>query len=543
LESYPGIDCLAIEIDVQTENMDPGIFPLGRKLNTGKHFQFAVINGQFPVRINGVVVSDGKYIDTLLNGPRNEFMRRQPAIGICGVGMQIKYHRLAVYKQSPVDRVRLLTETHTTQQTEPMSKSQTTIKCPDCGHEFDISDVLYDQVEHDLKKDFEAQLKIERQKNRSESDKLNRQKEQLEKAKSEQEETINRAIREKLETQTRALTEKISADLRSEQSEQLKALQQELHEKSAQVKDLNKAKADIERLKREKDEVRGKAEAEMERKLSQQLSEERQKIKESEEERSSKLVTERDQLIRQLKEQMEIMKRKAEQGSTQLQGEVQELIIEEWLSATFPLDTIEEIKKGARGADCIQTINTRSAKACGRIYYESKRTKAFQPGWIEKFKADIREKGANIGVLVTESMPADMDRMGYRDGIWICSFPEFKGLSNVLRESIISMHRVVSQQENRGDKMSMVYDFLTSDEFRLQVEAIVEGFTQMKTDLDSEKRAMASIWKKREKQIEKVLINTSDMYSSIKGIAGNAVPAVRLLELPEAAEEEEDEET
>jgi len=131
-----------------------------------------------------------------------------------------------------------------------------------------------------------------------------------------------------------------------------------------------------------------------------------------------------------------------------------------------------------------------------------------------------------------------MTRMEFREGIWICSFLEFKGLSNVLRESIISMHRVVSQQENRGDKMSLVYDFLTSNEFRLQVEAIVEGFTQMKIDLDSEKRAMASIWKKREKQIDKVLLNTSDMYSSIKGIAGNAVPAVRQLELPGAADEQ-----
>jgi hypothetical protein len=240
-----------------------------------------------------------------------------------------------------------------------------------------------------------------------------------------------------------------------------------------------------------------------------------------------------------MKEQMDIMKRKAEQGSMQLQGEVQELIIEEWLSASYPLDTIEEIKKGARGADCIQTINTRPATNCGKIYYESKRAKAFQPAWIEKFKIDIREKGANIGVLVTETLPVDMDRMGYREGIWICSFPEFKGLSNVLRESIISMHRVLSQQENRGDKMSLVYDFLTSNEFRLQVEAIVEGFTQMKIDLDSEKRAMASIWKKREKQIGKVLLNTSDMYSSIRGIAGNAVPAVRHLELPGATEDEE----
>lgn len=421
-----------------------------------------------------------------------------------------------------------------------MTTSHITIKCPECSHEFDISDVLYDQVEHELKHDFETRLKVERDKFRSQSKALQHQREELEKAQSEQELIIDKAIREKLEKEKKVLSEKISADIREQQSGQLEALREELEAKSRQVKDLHKAQADIERLKREKDEIQGKAEAAMERKLSQQLTEARQKIKDSEEEKSAKMVAERDQLIRQLNEQMEIMRRKAEQGSMQMQGEVQELIIEEWLSAEFPLDSIEEIKKGARGGDCIQNINTRSAVNCGKIYYESKRTKSFQPAWIEKFKADIRVKNANIGVLVTEAMPADMNRMGYRDGIWICSFTEFKGLSHVLRESLISMHRVLAQQENRGDKMSMVYDFLTSDEFRLQVEAIVEGFSQMKTDLDSEKRAMASIWKKREKQIDKVLLNTSDMYSSIKGIAGNAVPSVRLLELPGADDDESD---
>ncbi len=420
-----------------------------------------------------------------------------------------------------------------------MSKAPTTIKCPECGHEFDISDVLYDQVEHDLKKQFETQLKQERDKFRAESEKLRQQGEQLEKARAEQQETIEKAIKDRLQQEKRTLTEKLSIQMREEQADQVKALQEELQDKTKQVKELHKAEAAIERLKREKAEVESKAEAEMERKLSQSLAEERRKIRESEEEKSEKKVAERDQIIHQMKEQMEIMKRKAEQGSMQLQGEVQELIIEDWLSANYPLDTIEEIKKGARGADCIQTINTRSAVNCGKIYYESKRAKAFQPAWIEKFKADIREKGANIGVLVTETLPTDMTRMEFREGIWICSFLEFKGLSNVLRESIISMHRVISQQENRGDKMSLVYDFLTSNEFRLQVEAIVEGFTQMKIDLDSEKRAMASIWKKREKQIEKVLLNTSDMYSSIKGIAGAAVPAVKQLELPGAAEDVE----
>jgi len=151
---------------------------------------------------------------------------------------------------------------------------------------------------------------------------------------------------------------------------------------------------------------------------------------------------------------------------------------------------------------------------------------------MEKFKADIREKGANIGVLVTDAMPSDMERMGQKDGIWICSFEEFKGLCRVLREALIQIDNAVISQENKGDKMSMLYDFLTSNTFRLQIEAIVEGFTQMKSDLESEKRSMQRIWKSREKQIEKVTANTIDMYGSIKGIAGNAIQTVQALELP-----------
>jgi len=238
---------------------------------------------------------------------------------------------------------------------------------------------------------------------------------------------------------------------------------------------------------------------------------------------------------KQLEDQKKLteeMKRKQEQGSMQLQGEVQELAIEEWLAEQFPLDTIDEIKKGARGGDCIQIVNTRTAQNCGAIYYESKRTKDFQPTWIEKFKADIRAKGANIGVLVTEVMPSDMKRMGLKDGIWICNYDEFKGLCAVLRQSIIQLNSAVSSQENKGDKMHMLYDFLTSNTFRMQIEAIVEGFTQMKTDLETEKRSFARIWKQREKQIDKVTLNTIEMHASIKGIAGNAIQVVKALELP-----------
>jgi hypothetical protein len=223
----------------------------------------------------------------------------------------------------------------------------------------------------------------------------------------------------------------------------------------------------------------------------------------------------------------------------QMQGEVQELAIEEWLSTQFPLDTIEEIKKGARGGDCIQIVNTRNAQNCGKIYYESKRTKDFQPSWIEKFKADMRVKGADIGVLVTEAMPSDMDRMGQKDGVWVCTYEEFKGLSSVLRETIVKLNSAIASQEGKGDKMHMLYDFLTSNTFRMQIDAIVEGFSSMKEAIESEKRSMQRIWKEREKQIEKVIYNTIDMHASIRGIAGNAVQAVKALELPGDDNEED----
>jgi hypothetical protein len=151
----------------------------------------------------------------------------------------------------------------------------------------------------------------------------------------------------------------------------------------------------------------------------------------------------------------------------------------------------------------------------------------------------MREKGADIGVLVTEAMPSGLERMGMYDGIWICTFDEFKGLSGVLRESMIQLSLAVASQENRGDKMHLLYDYLTSNTFRMQVEAIVEGFSSMKNALESEKRSMQRIWKEREKQIDKVITNTIDMHASIRGIAGSAIQPVQALELDSGFDDEE----
>jgi len=309
-----------------------------------------------------------------------------------------------------------------------------------------------------------------------------------------------------------------------------------LQEKSSKIQQLNKTTVELEKVKREKSELEDKVKAEAEKKISQTVAQEREKIQKEEDAKNELKFKELQKQLEDQKRLTEEMKRKQEQGSMQSQGEVQELAIEEWLAVQFPLDTIQEIKKGERGADCLQTVHTRSRQNCGSIYYESKRTKSFQPAWIDKFKADIQERNASIGVLVTEVMPPDMQRPGLMSGVWVCSFNDFKSICTVLRQSVIQLSSAMVSQENKGDKMGMLYDFLTSNEFQMQMEAIVEGFTQMKTDLESEQRAMRSIWKKREKQIEKVLLNTTGMHGSIKGIAGNAVQSIPALELSDQAD-------
>lgn len=419
-----------------------------------------------------------------------------------------------------------------------MSQDNSKINCPECQAEIDVNDILYHQVDEQLKKQYRQQLDQEKEKYNSQRLELDGQRQQLEQDRAEQTQAINDQVRAKIKQQEADLKKKLKLEAEEEQLDAIKSLRQELDQKSSKIKQLNATTVELEKVKREKDELEETVKAAAEKQLNERLKEEKSKIQREESNKTELKFKELEKQLADQKMLTEEMRRKQEQGSMQTQGEVQELAIEEWLAEKFPLDVIQEIKKGERGADCLQIVHTRSRQNCGSIYYESKRTKTFQSSWIEKFKADIRDKNANIGVLVTEVMPVGMERMGLKDGVWICSYNEFKGLCTVLRESIIQISTALITQENKGDKMGMLYDFLTSNEFRLQIEAIVEGFTQMKTDLESEQRSMRSIWKKREKQIDKVLLNTTDMYGSIKGIAGNAIQPVALLELPEDEEED-----
>lgn len=366
------------------------------------------------------------------------------------------------------------------------------IDCPNCGHNFDLNETVYNQLSEKVKTDFNQKLILEK----------------------------------------KEIEEKIRKQFHEEKNQELSSYQNELKRKTEQLTEFHKTKAEFERMKREKEELQFKLESEFEQKLTDKLGAERTRILNEVEEKNNLKLLEREHVISQLHEKLKEAHKKAEQGSMQIQGEVQEEALEKFLKDSFPLDTIEEIKKGARGADCLQIVNSRTRKNCGKIYYESKRTKDFQISWIEKFKTDMREKSAMFGVLVTDVYPKGHQRMLQIDGVWVCSIAEFKGLSHVLRECVLQLDQVNISQVNKGEKMQMLYDYLTGNEFYSTIETVVETFSQMHTDLEKEKRAMESIWKKRQTQIDKVCLNTSHLYSSVKGIAGAAIKTVHLLELP-----------
>lgn len=408
--------------------------------------------------------------------------------------------------------------------------------CPNCGIVIDINEVAYSQLHSQIKEEMTKQLQSEKTNLKQQLELLEKNKINLQKQQSELDNSIKDGIENKLAAEKTKLEKQIRTRIDEEKSEELKSYKEQLDEKVKEVKDLNKLKADFQRLEREKNQMKEKIEAEAELKISTLLEQEKSKIKKVEAEKNELKIAEKEHIIKQLRDQLSEASKKAEQGSSQLRGEVLETTLEGYLRQSFPTDEIEEIKKGVKGADCLHFVRNRLHQICGAIYYETKRTKEFQSGWIEKFKTDMRARNADIGVLVSEVFPKGIERITMIEGIWVCSFEEAKGLCFVLRESLLMLNDAKESQTNKTGKMEILYEYMISNEFRMQIEAIVEGFTNMQNNLIKEKRAMESIWKQRQKEIEKVILNTTHIYSSIRGIAGNALKPIQQLELGDSDE-------
>ncbi|MCC6186202.1 MAG: DUF2130 domain-containing protein [Chitinophagaceae bacterium] len=398
----------------------------------------------------------------------------------------------------------------------------TTITCPNCNTQFEPTDALRDQLQKDLRKQMED-WKLQRAK----------EYEDKEQAFAKQKEQQDQLFAQKLAQQKMELSATIAKEQEAKISEQF----------AHQIKHLNQVNIDNEsRLKEARDkelaflkkmqELKSKEE-ELDITMQKQLLEERGKltaiVRKEEEEKSKfkeqEFLFREQELKQQLEQQRKLadeMRRKAEQGSMQLQGEVQELMLEAMLRQEFPFDIIEEVGKGVRGGDCVQIVRNQAGQPCGKIVYESKRTNAFSNDWIAKVKADMRSKGADIAVIVSQAMPKDISTFGLKDGVWICTFKEASTVALVLREQILKVHQVAQNSENKLDKMSMLYSYLTSSEFSEQWKAMQEGFQAMRGSIQKERDAMERMWKAREKQLERILLSSTHIKGSMEGISGSS---------------------
>ena len=376
------------------------------------------------------------------------------------------------------------------------------IHCPKCNHAFEPGDSIREEVQNELRgqmkewqkqKEVETAALIEAEKKKMHGELENNLKKNIALEYEAQLEQFQKNATE-AETKLQAARAKEVAFLQKEQ-------------------DLKTKEAELEvTLQRQLIEERGR--------LQVQLAKEEAEKNNLKEQQFAMRTKELEKQIEDQKKLVEEMRRKQEQGSMQLQGEVQELMLEELLQTTFPFDKIEEVGKGVRGADCIQVVRNQFGNESGKIIYESKRTKDFANEWIEKLKSDMRTLGADVAIIVTQTLPKDMDRFGEKDGVYICTFTEVRSVALLLRNALLKIAEAKKSQENKGDKMVMLYDYLISSEFSEQWKAIREGFMSMKLSIQKERDTMEKLWKAREKQLEKVLLNAAHIKGSVEGIAG-----------------------
>jgi len=396
----------------------------------------------------------------------------------------------------------------------------TTIKCPNCRHEFAMEEAVSEQYKKDLREQMNGFIS-------KKEEEFQKKSAEIVKQLQDQESGFQKKLGEEKKILQQKLEEDIRKTIHQDFENQVTLLQRSNEDQQEKLKAARQKELEF----LQKEQALKIKEEELELSLQRKMQEERIKISDEikrfeEQKNLSKesdfqlQLKEKEKQLEDQRKLIEEMKRKADQGSMQLQGEVQELALEKLLQGAFPFDRVEPIAKGVRGADCTLTVRNATGQECGKIIFESKRTKNFELDWIDKLKADMRQQNAQVAILVTRIMPRDMDCFGEKNGIWICNFSEVRALTEVLRDGVIRIFNASRNQQNKGDKMQLLYDYLTSIEFSEQWKAIREGFSSMKMSIQRERDTMEKLWKAREKQLEKVLLNAAHIKGSMEGISG-----------------------
>ena len=413
--------------------------------------------------------------------------------------------------------------------------SEPTIVCPSCKLEIKLTESLAAPLIESTRHDYEKRLAQKDAETAKREVEIRLREEAVAKAKEQLDEQVAEKVR--LERGRIAADEAKKAKL---------ALQTDLDQKTKELADLNalmlereaklaeaqKAQADLIRKQRELDDAMRELELTVEKRVHEGLTETRERAKKEAEEGLKLKVLEKEQTIASMQKQIEELKRRAEQGSQQLQGEVQELEVEALLRAKFPRDTIEPVPKGEHGGDALQRVVGSNGQPCGTIIWESKRTKNWSDGWLVKLREDQRAAKAEIAVIVSQSLPKDVETFGVVEGVWVTHPKTVLPLALTLRHTLIEVGCARQASEGQQTKTEMIYQYLTGPRFRHRVEAIVEAFSTMQEDLDREKKMIVKQWAKREEQIDRVMQATAGMYGDLQGIAGKTIQEIEGLELP-----------
>ena len=395
-----------------------------------------------------------------------------------------------------------------------------TIKCPNCGEEIEVTDALSSQ----LKEHLEQELK-------QKEAKLTKELEAKNQLLQKREQELEQEVAEKLKSEKTEMWKKAQEAAKKQQETEFKDLSAQLKEQQEKLEEAQKAELEFRKQKRDLEEKERNLKLEVERELDKSRSELEEKVRKAADEEQRLKIAEKDKQMQMLQKTIEDLKRKSEQGSMQIQGEVQEEDLKEILMAEFLYDGVDDVPTGINGADLVHTVKSQMGKKAGVILWESKNTKAFSSKWLKKLKDDQMATKADICVLVTQAMPEDVESFGMMDGVWVTNYSSAIDLAHVLRQQILQVNQVRSSLQGQDEKINYLMEYLSSPQFRNRIENLVSAFKSMKDDLETEKRSLNRIWNKREKEIERMMQNTVGVYGDLQGIVGSSIAQVQSLEL------------
>lgn len=441
-------------------------------------------------------------------------------------------------------------------------KKSQTIECPGCSTEIEISEVLSNQLEKDLRKSLqqENELKLKSAISKAEQDAvkksslelkdlenqlaerekesliLRKQTRELEAAKEAMDDEIARQVVAQKKTLQAELSVKLTESIEAEKLAELNDLKSQLEDKQKNLLKAQELELALRKQTRELEEKQKELDITLQRKLDEGRKEIESSVAEKIHAESDLKIKEKEQQIESLRKSLEDAKRKSEQGSQETQGEALELDLEHKLRQQFPQDNFDAVSKGVRGADIIQAVTNNQLQACGKIIWEAKNTKNWSQAWVQKLKDDQMASSANLAILVTNVLPDGVTSFAQIDGVWVCGVSNALPLVSALREQLIQLNYARLSAKGKDEKMEMMFQYLTGDEFRQRIETIVSAFDLMQLQIIKERRAMEKQWREREKQIERIMLNTTGMHADVKGIFGNSVQDVKALELDDGSD-------